>query len=87
MRLKPNKSLPDRKNYAVLGKGQCRLESMMAGRLAQDVMSSTIHGRSFYGLLNEIMMFKKTLVKIALLAGVSCFFFIHNCRFSLGRGY
>ncbi len=26
---------PDRENYAVLRKGQCRFESMVAGRLAK----------------------------------------------------
>ena len=45
-----------------------------AVRLISNVISSTIHGASFYGLLNKIIMFKKTFVKIGLLAGVSCFF-------------
>ncbi len=29
---------PDRENYAVLRKCLCRLETMVAGRLAQDVL-------------------------------------------------
>ncbi len=34
---------PDRKNYAVLRKIHCRLEDMVAGRLAQDVIFNRTH--------------------------------------------